>query len=150
VVVKHLAQLNVARMRAQLSDPFMSEFMDQLSALNSLADQSAGFIWRLQTERGDATDVRAYPDDLVIVNLSVWASIGDYVNFVYKGAHAEILRSRKLWFKRMRGPHTALWWVPVGHFPTVTEAKERLSSLSSHGSTPRSFSLGNQFHTPDN
>ena len=48
----HLAQLNIGRFRAPLDDPIMEGFRTQLDPINALADQSPGFVWRLQTEDG--------------------------------------------------------------------------------------------------
>jgi hypothetical protein len=72
----HLAQLNVARLAAPLDSPQLADFVASLDAINKLADAAPGFVWRLQTEDGDATGVRALDDDRLIVNLSVWRSLG--------------------------------------------------------------------------
>lgn len=46
-----LAQINVARMiGVNIVDPIMQEFMDNLDGVNQLAENSAGFIWRLKDE----------------------------------------------------------------------------------------------------
>ena len=71
----HLAQLNVARLRAPLDDPLIADFVDNLERVNALAEHSAGYVWRLQTDEGDATAVRAFDDPLVILNLTVWTSV---------------------------------------------------------------------------
>src|ERR1700680_4120195 len=78
-----LAQVNIGRMLAPLSDPLMAEFVARLDEVNAFADASPGFIWRLQTPEGNATDVRAYVDDLILVNMSVWASLEDLGHYVY-------------------------------------------------------------------
>ena len=72
----HLAQLNVARLAAPLDSPQLADFVASLDAINKLADAAPGFVWRLQTEDGDATGMRALDDDRLIVNLSVWRSLG--------------------------------------------------------------------------
>src|SRR5438876_11271225 len=54
----HLAQLNIGRVRAPLEDPIMQGFVDRLADLNALADASPGFVWRLQTDAGNATYFR--------------------------------------------------------------------------------------------
>jgi hypothetical protein len=51
----YLAQVNIARMLAPLEDPLMTGFVTRLDELNALADRSPGFVWRLQTEAGNAT-----------------------------------------------------------------------------------------------
>src|ERR1035441_5962077 len=81
----HLAQVNIARMRAPLDSPVMSDFAAQLSAVNAAADRSPGFVWRLATAEGDATAVRAYDDPLILFNLSVWESVEALREFMYNG-----------------------------------------------------------------
>ena len=72
----HIAQINIGRIRFPLGDPRMSGFMTRLDALNALADCSPGFVWRLQTNDGNATYFRPYPeDDRILLNMSVWESI---------------------------------------------------------------------------
>src|SRR5262245_15631088 len=122
----HLAQINIARMLAPIDDPIMAEFVAQLAPVNALADGSPGFVWRLQSESGDATSIKVYEEDMIIVNLTVWESIEALREFVFKGAHHAVLRDRKRWFEKFDGPYTALWWVPAGHLPSTEEGKERL------------------------
>ncbi len=144
-----LAQVNIARMLAPLSDPLMAGFVAQLDAINALADGSPGFLWRLQTEEGNATTLRPFEDDLILVNLSLWASLSDLLAFVYKSRHRSVLQQRQQWFERFEGPYLALWWVPSGHIPSVEEAKERLAYLRAHGETPYAFSFKKPFPAPE-
>jgi heme-degrading monooxygenase HmoA len=137
----HIAQVNIARMLAPLDDPLMAEFVGRLDEINALADRSPGFVWRLQTESGNATYIRPYEDDRIIVNLSVWESVEHLKEYVYRSAHAEVMRKRGQWFEKFDGPYLALWWVESGHIPTVEEAKERLDHLRDHGESEFAFSL---------
>ena len=118
---QHLAQFNVARMLAPIDDPVMEGFRSQLDRINALADQSPGFVWRLQTEGGDTTSIRAYADPLVIVNMSVWESLEALHQYVYKSPHVGPLRDRRQWFEPATTPVLVLWWVPAGHIPAVEE-----------------------------
>src|SRR5271167_4765180 len=68
-----IAQVNIALPREPLSSPLLAEFVAALDPVNAIADRSPGFVWRLQTEDGDATGIRAFGDDRLIVNMSVWA-----------------------------------------------------------------------------
>src|SRR5712692_2058378 len=144
-----LAEVNIARMLAPLTDPLMAEFVAQLDTINALADSSPGFLWRLQTPEGNATALQPYEDDLILVNLSLWASLADLSTFVYKSRHRQVLQQRRQWFQQFEGPYMALWWVPTGHIPSVEEAKERLSYLSVHGETPYAFSFKKLFPAPE-
>lgn len=141
----HLAQVNVGRMRAPLEDPVMAEFVARLDEVNALADGSPGFVWRLQTEAGNATYLRPYADERIIVNMSVWETVEDLRNYVYQSRHSEVLRRRRDWFEKLETPVVALWWVPAGHVPSVDEAKKRLVHLEEHGPTPFAFSFRTTF-----
>ena len=146
----HLAQVNIGRFRAPLEAEIMEGFRTQLDPINALADQSPGFVWRLQTEDGNATAIRPYADDyLMAINMSVWESLESLQQFVYKSSHVEVLRARKQWFEQIEGPILVLWWIPVGHIPTVAEAQERLRYLEQHGPTPHAFTFRTPFPAPD-
>lgn len=145
----HLAQLNVARAKAPVDDPIMEGFASRLDEINALAESAPGFVWRLKDDEGDATNIRAFDDALVLVNMSVWESPEHLRSFVYRSDHAGVMRQRRSWFERFDGAYLVLWWVPAGHRPTVEEAKERLLHLQSHGESPRAFSFAKIFPPPD-
>jgi hypothetical protein len=141
----HLAQVNVARMRAPIDDPLLADFVARLDEVNALADAAPGFVWRLQTDAGDATAIRAYDDDRILFNLSVWRSLDDLKAFVYRTIHNDVMRQRATWFERATEPYAAMWWIPVGHIPTVAEAKERLELLRRDGPGPEAFTFRRSF-----
>ena len=143
-----LAQLNIARLLAPLDDPQLRDFVDQLDPVNARADGAPGFVWRLQTEDGNATAVRIDDDDWLIVNMSVWTSVDALIDFVYSPDHRAVLRRRREWFERLADVTTVLWWVPAGHRPTVQQAQERLDRLRANGPTPEAFSLREAFPPP--
>lgn len=137
----HLAQLNVGRMVAPTSAPEVAEFMAALDPINALAEAAPGFVWRLQTETGNATDIHAFDDPLFLLNMSVWESIDTLRAFTYTSAHTDVLRRRRDWFDRLDTAHLVLWWVPAGHVPTIAEALERLERLRRDGPTPAAFTF---------
>jgi hypothetical protein len=142
---RHLAQANVARPRAALDAPVMGEFVVALDAVNRIAEQSQGFVWRLRSsERHGATTLRDGPDQLM-VNLSVWESYEALHAFVYRSAHGRYVRARARWFEPIRQPSTVLWWVEAGQRPTVEEALRRLRHLRAHGPSPQAFTLRRRF-----
>jgi hypothetical protein len=143
-----LAQLNVARMKAPLDSPVMADFVANLERINRLAEASPGFVWRLQSDEGDATAFRPMGDDL-LVNMSVWRDVATLRDFAYRSAHAEILRRRREWFERMTDAYTVLWWVAKGHRPTLTEAEARLDYLRRYGPSAFAFGLRDAFAPPD-
>jgi hypothetical protein len=104
----HLAQINIARMLAPMDHAIMADFVAQLLPINARADQTPGFVWRLQTDSGDATSIKVYDDDMIIVNLTVWESVESLREFVYKSAHSGVMCDRKKWFEKFDGPYYAM------------------------------------------
>jgi hypothetical protein len=148
-----LAQVNVGRLRAPLDSPALAEFVAALDPVNALADVAPGFVWRLQTEDGNATSIRAFEWDAagsagVIVNMSVWESAEALAAFVYSDAHRQVLRRRREWFQPMTEAYTALWWIPRGTTPTTAEAEDRVRHLRAHGPAPYAFTLRVHFPPP--
>lgn len=141
----HIAQVNIGRIRASLDDPIMAGFVNRLDEINALADGSPGFVWRLQTNAGNATYFRPYDDDRVLMNMSVWETVDALKHYVYRTMHAELLRQRHEWFEKFAGVYLALWWVPVGHIPGIDEAKKRIAHLEAHGPTQFAFDFKTVF-----
>jgi hypothetical protein len=148
-MVFHVAQVNVARMREPLDRPSMQAFVEGLEPINALADASPGFVWRLQTDDGDATALRVFDDDMIIVNMSVWDSVEALRGFVFRSEHAGYLRRRSEWFEKLVEASTALWWIPGGATPTVEDATAKLEALKAHGSTSEAFTLRDVFRPPE-
>ena len=139
-----LAQVNIALPREPLESPLLADFVAALEHVNALAASSPGFVWRLQTAEGDATGIRGFGDDRLIVNVSVWESLEALRAFVYSGVHAGVMRRRREWFERMDFS-TVLWWVPAGHLPSVAEAEERMAHLRERGPTAYAFTFRRSF-----
>jgi hypothetical protein len=138
-----LAQLNIGRMLAPLDSPLLKGFADGLDHINALAEAAPGFLWRLKDdETDDATSIRMFEDDWILVNMSVWQSQETLRAFVYDDAHRSYLRRRREWFERLDEAITVLWWVPTGHRPNVAEARDRLEHLRKRGTTPYAFGFG--------
>ena len=145
----HLAQLNVGRLRAPIDDPMVAEFKSALDHINAIADLTPGFVWRLQTEEGNATALHPIDDDeLVAINMSVWESIEALAEYVYRSEHTAYLRRRRDWFERYGRPFLVLWWVPAGHLPSIEEALVRLGELEAVGPTQRAFTFAKRFAPP--
>ncbi|MEV0903323.1 DUF3291 domain-containing protein [Streptomyces hokutonensis] len=140
-----LAQVNIGRLQFPLDSPELKDFVDALDPVNAVADAAEGFVWRLQSDSGNATDVPVLGDDWLIINMSVWRDTNTLAAFMYQGRHRELLARRREWFERMREAMVALWWVPAGHRPTVAEAEERVLHLRAHGPTPYAFTLRMSF-----
>ena len=145
----HVAQLNIGRMKAPPEDPLIADFMAALDPVNALADEAPGFVWRLQTEDGNATAIRPYEDELMLVNMSTWRSVEELADFVYRTVHRDVMVRRREWFEKMPEVFTVLWWVPAGHLPSVDEAKARLELLRRDGPSPQAFTFRHPFPAPD-
>lgn len=144
----HVAQVNIALAKDAMDSPVMAGFASALDHVNALADSAPGFVWRLQTEDGDATAIRPYEDERMMINMSVWETVDDLRQFVYRSGHVHVMRHRREWFERMK-IFMALWWVPVGHIASVDEAKERLAYLEANGPTPFAFTFKSVATTAD-
>jgi len=144
----HLVQSNVARMRAPLEDPVMAGFVERLDPLNALADESEGFVWRYQTEEGNATEVRVFDDELILFNMSVWESVEALEAYVYKSNHVRAVQKRAEWFERAERSPIVLWWIEAGQIPTVEEAKVRFDLLWENGPSPDAFTFRNRYPMP--
>lgn len=147
--VWHLAQINVGRLAAPQGDPQVQPFFDALDRINALADAHPGFVWRLQSDSGNATDIQPTDDPRFIVNLSVWQDADSLFDFVYRSAHTQVMARRRQYFERFAGAYQALWWVPAGHTPSVDEGLARLWRLDRYGPTPQAFTFKARFPAPD-
>ncbi|WP_074993228.1 DUF3291 domain-containing protein [Streptomyces misionensis] len=139
--VHQLAQVNIARLKYPLDSPQLKDFVEGLDPVNAVADASDGFLWRLQSTSGNATDAPVLGDPWLIVNMSVWRDAKALTAFMYRGRHRELLARRREFFEHVEEAMTALWWVPAGHRPTVAEAEDRLLHLRAHGPTAYAFTL---------
>ncbi len=141
----HLATSNVARMLGAIDADVMAGFVARLESLNALADASPGFVWRFQTEAGDATEVRVFDDEMILFNLSVWESVEALEDYVYRSNHVEALQKRAEWFERPTRAPLVLWWVDAGHIPSVEEAKARFDTLWQNGPSAAAFTFKERF-----
>ena len=144
----HVAQLNVGRAVAPPGSPELADFMAALDRINALADAAPGFVWRLQSAGGNATDILVSDDPRSLINMSVWSSVESLFTFVYRTAHTAVMQRRREWFEKPTEAHQVLWWVPAGHIPTTEEALERLAHLRREGPTARAFTFSRRYPPP--
>ena len=150
VMTWHLAQINIGYAVAEMDDPQMADFMNNLDRINALAEESPGFVWRLQTLSGNATDITITEDPRLILNMSVWESVEALFEYVYKSDHTGFIGRRKEWFVKQTLAHQALWWIPAGHTPTPNEGFAKLAVLDRLGPTRDAFTFKKRFEMPDN
>ncbi|MFZ9628769.1 MAG: GNAT family N-acetyltransferase [Ilumatobacteraceae bacterium] len=134
----HLAQFNISRLRQPIGHPDTTSFEDLLDETNQRAAASPGFVWRHGIDSRDI-DATAYDDPLVLVNASVWESLGHLRNFAFRGFHRDVFRRRGEW---MEGSEAVMWWVPAGALPTLDECTRRLWFHEQFGSSPFAFGTG--------
>jgi hypothetical protein len=147
-LIWHIAQINVGRLRVEPPHPMIAEFMDNLDRINTMAEVSPGFVWRLKDDSNNATSIRVFDDARIAVNMSVWESIAALQAYAYRSEHVQFFRRRSEWFEEFGGPHLALWWVKPGHIPTGLEGRSRLEHLTAHGPSAASFTFREQFPQP--
>lgn len=141
----HLAQINVARALAPLDDPLLAGFVARLDEINALADRSPGFVWRLQSDSGNATDIQVSDDPNFIVNMSVWEDLDALFNYVYRSDHLQVMALRRKWFEKPSGAFMAMWWLPAGELPSVEEGLQRIDMLNRRGPSPEGFTFKSPF-----
>src|SRR3974390_3395449 len=132
-----LAQLNIGGIEGPMDSPVMADFVANLDRINALAERTPGFVWRLQTAEGNATAIRPFENQNMLINMSGWKDADSLRTFVYRTAHADILRRRREWFEKISEAILVLWWVPRGHRPSVEEAITRLELLRHKGAQPQ-------------
>ncbi len=149
-----IAQVNLGRLVAPLESPQLADFATRLDSVNAAADGAPGFIWRLQTEEGNATALRAFEADAegadggILLNMSVWETVEELAAYVYGDSHLPVLRRRREWFERMKEAYAAVWWIPRSQVPTISDAEDRVEHLRAHGPTPYAFTLREHFPAP--
>ncbi|MFI7422282.1 DUF3291 domain-containing protein [Nonomuraea sp. NPDC049684] len=146
----HLAQLNVAHLRAPIDAPQLAEFVALLEPVNAVADEAPGFVWRMKESESDptATVVHDYGDHLLI-NFSVWESLQTLWDFTYRSVHLGVLRRRREWFLRVAEPYMVMWWVPEGHIPSLAEGMRRLERLRTEGPSPEAFTYKDSYDSSE-
>lgn len=140
-----LAQVNISPLKEPIDSPLLADFVAQLDEINALADAADGFVWRLQGDEGNATAYQVFDNEMIIINMSVWESVESLRNYVYKSAHAGVMKQGEKWFDKLDRPQVVLWWIPAGHIPTPQEAKEKLNHLAEHSETKEAFTFKNIF-----
>jgi len=136
---RHLAQLNLARLRYPLDDPRSAEFAQAVESVHRLAEESEGFVWRLSAAPDTPGDYYLFDDPLIFISLSVWEGVEPLRSFVFQSEHRHYLDRRDEWFEPLDEAHLVMWWVKAGHRPNLPEAKARLLLLRRRGPTKHAF-----------
>ena len=134
-----LAEFNVGHLRYPIDDPRVRRFVMALDMVNGIAERMPGFVWRLKSDSGNATDIQVYDDPKIVPNLSVWTDIESLESFVWKTVHKTFYERREQWFEVLERQNFVMWPVKDGHEPTLEEAKERLEHLNQYGDSDQAF-----------
>ncbi len=135
----HLAQVNVATTLDDIDSPKLADFVAALDRINAVAERSPGFVWRHQDETGNATNIQVTDNPRFIVNMSVWESPEHLEQFVWNTVHKRVYDKKAKWFETPGETYFVMWWIPIGHIPTVEEGLERLADLNANGPSERAF-----------
>jgi len=150
-MIHHLAQVNVATLHHGLDSEETAEFVRALDPMNALAEVSPGFIWRPTNDEGLSASymvVEGKDDDLEIVNFSIWADLESLRHYVYRSGHAMYLRRRREWFAASENPSTALWWLPEGDRPNLSETYRRYRKLCTEGPSEEAWLFNDPWPQP--
>lgn len=138
----HLAELNVGQLVADIDDPRVRDFMDNIDMVNGLGKRMAGFVWMME---GSATPGMGNTENSIggnarfIPNLTVWEDVESLEKFVWGTVHKRFYELRREWFEILGKMHFVMWWVEAGHRPSLDEALERLDHLNTHGDSDHAF-----------
>lgn len=135
----HLAELNIARLLAPTDDPRVADFINNLDRINGLGKRMPGFVWIMESGEAGNTGHKIGGDPLMIPNLTVWEDYKSLSVFVFDTLHKKFMERSAEWFEVSRQEHFVMWWVPIGHQPTMDEALQRLDMLREHGASEDAF-----------
>ena len=138
----HLAELNVGRLLAPVDDPQVAEFMNALDRVNGLGKRMPGFVWMMEGSGAPGTgntEAKIDGDAQYVSNLTVWENVETLEAFVWNTVHRQFYERRQDWFEVLGKMHFVMWWVPVGHKPTLAEALARLEHVTTNGDTDHAF-----------
>lgn len=138
----HLAQLNLAHLKAPEDDPLVADFMNALDRVNGIGKRSPGFVWMMEGSGGPNsgnTDTKVSDDPLLISNLTVWEDIESFEAFVWNTVHRQFYARRHEWMQIQAQNNFVMWWIEPEHRPTIGEAMDRLAHLNDHGNSDHAF-----------
>ena len=138
----HLAELIIGRLLAPTDDPRVAEFMGALDRVNGLGKRMPGFVWMMEGSGQPGTGNTAAKldgDPQFVSNLTVWESVATLENFAWNTVHRAFYERRQDWFEVLGKMHFGMWWVPVGHEPTLDEALARLAQKQTTSDSDQAF-----------
>ena len=140
-----LAHMNVARLKAPIDDPCMSEFKLAMEPVNALSRATPGFVWSLDDANLDYIYQREEvpvlnEDPFLMPQMSLWTDIESIQHFAFKSGHAIYLKRKREWFVPIDSPYTVCWWRPAEmDCPSLKEAFDKLNILKLDGPSLDAF-----------
>jgi hypothetical protein len=141
--ILHLAEFNFGTLKYDWGDPRVADFENNLDLVNGLAAKADGFVWRMSDEDMEAaqTDLQGvFANPRTASTLSVWRDGDSLSAFVWKTVHRKFFDRKAEWYDVDGNGNLVMWWIPVGHRPTVVEGMERFKYMKSHGEMDCAFS----------
>ena len=138
----HLAEFNFGTLRYDWDDPRVADFADNLDLVNGIAAQASGFVWRMPDDEMEAAQVDlqgVFANPRTASTLSVWEDFESLSNFVWKTVHKRFYNRRTEWYDPEGNGNLVMWWVPVGHHPTVPEGMARFEHMKANGDSDYAF-----------
>ena len=134
-----IAQMNWGRLKYPVDHPLLSKFLGELEEVYGLAEQSPGFIWRLDEETLQEQLVVSGWDIRSSVTVSVWETEADLRRFTFDTVHGKYLDKRLEWYEVVEGPQLVMWTVDRNEKPDFLTALNRLEYLKNNDSTEYTF-----------
>ena len=134
-----IAQMNWGQMRYPLDDHRMKEFADHLDEIYCLAENTPGFIWRIDGEELATELIDLGYNEKMSTTVSVWQTIQDLHKYTYESAHGKYLDRTREWYEKVEGPQLVIWDVEHDERPSFREAQHRLDHLKEHGSSDYAY-----------
>ncbi len=138
----YLAELNIGRLLAPTDDSRVAEFMGALDRVNGMGKRMPGFVWMMEGSGEPGTGNTAAKldgDPQFVSNLTVWENVATLENFVWNTVHRVFYERRAEWFEVLGKMHFVMWWVPVGHKPTLDEALAKLAHKDANSDSDQAF-----------
>jgi hypothetical protein len=98
----YLAQANAAQMKGSLSCPIMEGMASQIQRINTLAESSAGFVWRIPSATNEQLNpivdyLHGIEPERIFFNMSVWESVEALRQFTFESLHRSLLHRKVEW-----------------------------------------------------
>lgn len=134
-----IAQINIGLLSHDLDAPEIADFANNLDRINTIAERSDGFIWRLKDASGNATSFFIENNPRLISNLSVWRDFECFEHFVFKTLHKQFFKRRAEWFEPMDRPSFAMWPIDETTRPTLAEGLQKLEFMQEFSESAQCF-----------